>query len=118
MEPFTDESACSQVLRFSDEQSRRGHRTIFTQADLNPRNIIVSRTSWSDGSHGWRVAGIVDWENSVFYLECWDYTKAVFEGFRWTRRYKDLVKGVFREFGDYDHELDVETRSWESGDGI
>ena len=64
------------------------------------------------------MTGIVDWENAGWYPEYWDYTKALFEGFRWTRRYVRMVKGVFAGLGDYSKELDVETRSWESGDGI
>ncbi|TFY52227.1 hypothetical protein EVJ58_g10134 [Rhodofomes roseus] len=118
MGPFPDEAAFSQVLRFSDDPARRGHRIVFTHADLNPRNILVDRAVYPDGSTGWRVTGIVDWENAGYYPEYWDYTKALFEGFRWTRRYVNLVKEVFAELGDYSKELDVETRSWESGDGV
>jgi hypothetical protein len=111
--PFSDEAAFSQSLRFSDEPSRRGHKIVFTHADLNPRNILVS-----EGSSGWSITGIVDWETAGYYPEYWDFTKAMFEGFRWPLRYNDLVKGIFAEFGDYSQELDVERRSWESGDGV
>jgi aminoglycoside phosphotransferase (APT) family kinase protein len=113
--PFADEAAFSQWLRFSDEPSRRGHKTVFTHADLNPRNILVDQFVWPDGTSGWRVTGIVDWETAGYYPEYWDYTKALFEGFRWTRRYKNMVKRVFDAVGDYSRELDVETRAWESG---
>lgn len=116
--PFVDEAAFSQELRFSDDPCRRGHKIVFTHADLNPRNILVDRVRLSDGSHGWRVTGIVDWETAGYYPEYWDYTKAMFEGFRWSLRYNDLVKEIFEEFGDYSRELDVERRSWEAGDGI
>ncbi|KAI0843961.1 kinase-like domain-containing protein [Daldinia vernicosa] len=116
--PFADEAAFSQMLRFSDEPARRGHKIVFTHADLNPRNILVDQTVQSDGSIGWNVTGIVDWETAGYYPEYWDYTKALFEGFRWTRRYNDLVHNIFSEFGDYSRELDVEKRSWESGDGV
>ena len=64
------------------------------------------------------MSGIVDWETAGYYSKYWDYTKALFEGFRWTRRYNDLVKRAFEELGDYRQELDVEIRSWESGDGV
>jgi aminoglycoside phosphotransferase (APT) family kinase protein len=116
--PFPDEAAFSQHLRFSDEPSRRGHKVLFTHADLNPRNILVDRARLSHGQHVWRVSGIVDWENSGYYPEYWDYTKAMFEGFRWTFRHNEMVKRVFSEFGDYSAESEVEKRSWESGDGI
>ncbi|KAI1375836.1 hypothetical protein F4677DRAFT_460122 [Hypoxylon crocopeplum] len=115
---FADEAAFSQMLRFSDDPVRRGHKIVFTHADLNPRNILVDQTVQWDGSIGWSVTGIVDWETAGYYPEYWDYTKAMFEGFRWSRRYNDLVQGVFSEFSDYYRELDVERRSWESGDGV
>ncbi|KAK3294461.1 kinase-like domain-containing protein [Chaetomium fimeti] len=116
--PFPDEAAFSQCVRFSDEPSRRGHAVVFTHADLNPRNILVGRFRRWDGSTGWRVTGVVDWETAGYYLEYWDYTKALFEGFRWTLRYVRMVYRVFVEFGDYSRELDVERRSWESGNGV
>jgi thiamine kinase-like enzyme len=114
--PFSDESTFSQLLRFSDDPARRGHKIVFTHADLNPRNILVDQIRQSDGNLYWSVTGIVDWETSGYYPEYWDYTKAMFEGFRWTWRYNDIMQGVFREFGDYSRELDVERRCWESGD--
>lgn len=116
--PFPDETAFSQELMFSDDPGRRGHKVVFTHADMNPRNILVDRVRLSDGSHGWRVTGIVDWETAGYYPEYWEYTKAMFEGFRWSLRYNDLMKDIFSVFGDYSSELDVENRSWEAGDGI
>lgn len=116
--PFSDESAFSQTLRYSDDPSRRGHEIVYTHADLNPRNILVDKFRGPDGSWSWRVTGIVDWESSGYYPEYWEYTKAMFEGFRWTRRYNKLVTAVFERYGDYCRELEIERRSWESGDGI
>ncbi|KAI1144064.1 kinase-like domain-containing protein [Hypoxylon sp. FL0543] len=116
--PFADEAAFSQILRFSDDPARRGHRIVFTHADLNPRNILVDQTVQSDGSIGWSVTGIVDWETAGYYPEYWDYTKAMFEGFRWSQRYNEMVQEVFSEFGDFAPELSVEKRSWEMGDGV
>lgn len=116
--PFPDEAAFSQMLRFSDEPSRRGHKIVFTHADLNPRNILVDFVTHKDGTGGWSVTGIVDWEFAGYYPEYWDYTKAFFEGFRWIKRYNDMVREIFKEFGDYSRELDVETRAWGMGDGV
>ncbi|ROW01994.1 hypothetical protein VMCG_05522 [Cytospora schulzeri] len=113
--PFVDEAAFSQMLRNPDEPSRRGHRIFFTHADLNPRNILVYETIRQDGSRGWSVTGIVDWEMAGYYPEYWEYTKALYERFRWTRRYQNMVHGLFRRFGDYSKEFDVERRSWEAG---
>ena len=116
--PFADEASFSQLLRYSDEPSRRGHKMVFTHADLNPRNILVDWFTRSNGSQGWEVTGIIDWESSGYYPEYWDYTKAMFEGFRWTPRYNDLIESVFADIGNYSQEMDVERRSWESGDGV
>ncbi|KAJ4011814.1 hypothetical protein NW766_007114 [Fusarium irregulare] len=116
--PCPDEASFSQHLRFSDEPSRRGHKIVFTHGDLNPRNIMVERTTNSTGARGWRLSGIIDWETAGYYPDYWDYTKSMFESFRWTRRYNNMIEGVFSEFGDYSEELAVEKRAWESGDGI
>ncbi|KAF5976079.1 kinase-like domain-containing protein [Fusarium coicis] len=116
--PFPDEVSFSQNLRFSDEPSRRGHKIVFTHGDLNPRNIMIERVNISAGAKGWRLSGIIDWETAGYYPEYWDYTKSMFESFRWPRRHNDMMQGVFSEFGDYNEELAVERRAWESGDGI
>ncbi|KAM5386124.1 hypothetical protein ACJA88_002274 [Fusarium oxysporum] len=116
--PFPDEASFSQNLRFPDEPSRRGHKIVFTHGDLNPRNIMMERTISSAGAIGWRLSGIIDWETAGNYPEYWDYTKSMFEGFRWPRRHNEMMQDVFNEFGDYSKELDVERRAWESGDGI
>lgn len=113
-----DEASFSQHLRFSDEPSRRGHKIVFTHADLNPRNILVERTTSHAGQEGRQLSGIVDWETAGFYPEYWDYTKSMFEGFRWPRRHNEMMRRVFSEFGNYDEELAVETQAWESGDGV
>ncbi|KAI9062153.1 APH-domain-containing protein [Trametes sanguinea] len=116
--PFRDEAAFSAMLRFPDDPARRGHKIVFTHADLNPRNILVDRVVQPDGTSGWQATGIVDWETAGYYPEYWAYTKALFEGFRWTRRYTNLVKEIFSALGDYSKELHVETESWGMGDGV
>ncbi|KAH7309860.1 hypothetical protein B0I35DRAFT_359428 [Stachybotrys elegans] len=117
--PFADEAAFSHMLPFPDDPGRSGHMITFTHADLNPRNILVDRSIRPDGSRCWKITGIVDWETAGYWPEYWDLTKAMFEGFRWSKRYNDrFVKATFAPLGDYTQELDVETRSWEIGDGI
>ncbi|KAK0733034.1 hypothetical protein B0T26DRAFT_736119 [Lasiosphaeria miniovina] len=115
---FPDESSFNQVLRFSNDPAPQGHRILFTHADLNPRNILVDQVTRTDGSTGWSVTGIVDWESPGHYPEYWKYTKAMFEGFRWPRRYNNLIRAVFWGLGDYSREFEVERRSWESGDVV
>ena len=102
--PFADEAAFSQWLRWPDDPARRGHRILFTHADLNPRNILVDKVTRADGSTGWAVTGIVDWENSGYYPEYWEYTKALFEGFRWTKRHNDMMHRIFEKIGNYSRE--------------
>ena len=116
--PFVDEAAFNQVLRNPDDPSRRGHKAVFTHADLNPRNILADRIIRPDGTRGWTVTGIVDWENSGYYPEYWDYTKAFFEGFRCNQRWRDFMHEIFKPFGNFSKELEVEKRSWEEGDYI
>ena len=116
--PFVDEAAFNQVLRNPDDPSRRGHKAVFTHADLNPRNILADRIIRPDGTWGWTVTGIVDWENSGYYPEYWDYTKAFFEGFRWNQRWLDFMHEVFKPFGNFSKEFEIEKRSWEEDDYI
>ncbi|TLS24929.1 hypothetical protein PpBr36_08554 [Pyricularia pennisetigena] len=53
--------------------SRRPHpkNTYLTHGQLNPSNILIR-----DG----RVVGILDWSESGFYPEWWEYVKAHFDG--------------------------------------
>ncbi|KAF5018117.1 hypothetical protein F66182_9910 [Fusarium sp. NRRL 66182] len=115
--PFKDEEAFSRYLRYPDDPARRGHKIVFTHADLNLRNILVDRITRPDGTRGWTLVGIVDWENSGFYPEYWDCTKAQFEGSRWDERWRRALFDVFRPVGDYSKELELERKSWREGDG-
>ncbi|KAI8659828.1 APH domain-containing protein [Fusarium sp. Ph1] len=45
---------------------RTDHRIVFTHCDLTPRNILVQ-----DG----KIQGLVDWEDSGWYPEYWEYVK-------------------------------------------
>ncbi|TLD05778.1 uncharacterized protein PgNI_08723 [Pyricularia grisea] len=53
--------------------SRRPHpkNTYLTHGQLNPKNILIR-----DG----KVVGILDWSESGFYPEWWEYVKAHFDG--------------------------------------
>lgn len=42
------------------------HRIVFTHCDLAPRNIIVD---------GGKIVGLIDWEDSGWYPEYWEYVK-------------------------------------------
>lgn len=64
--PFRDEADFSKLMRCSDDPGRQGHEIVFTHADLNPRNILVDQFKRPDGTRGWMVTGIIDWEMAGF----------------------------------------------------
>ncbi|CAH0025933.1 unnamed protein product [Clonostachys rhizophaga] len=45
---------------------RTYHRVVLTHCDLAPRNIMVQN---------WKIQGLVDWEDSGWYPEYWEYVK-------------------------------------------
>ncbi|GJN85735.1 hypothetical protein PLIIFM63780_009306 [Purpureocillium lilacinum] len=116
--PFADEDGFNALLRNPDDSSRKGHEAVFTHADLNFRNILIDEASNEDGTIGWHVTGVVDWETAGFYPEHWEYTKMLFESFRYEERLKIQIHRIFGAFGDYSKEVEVEKRSWEEGDYI
>ncbi|KAL3957401.1 hypothetical protein ACCO45_007979 [Purpureocillium lilacinum] len=116
--PFANEDGFNALLRNPDDSSRTGHEAVFTHADLNFRNILIDEASNEDGTIGWHVTGIVDWETAGFYPEYWEYTKMLFESFRYEERLKIQIHRIFGAFGDYSKEVEVEKRSWEEGDYI
>lgn len=85
-----------------DLTHRTDHAIVFTHADLNMRNILVD---------GGRFSGLVDWENSGWYPEYWDYTKARYTT-KLKQRWLKMVDEIFEEFGGYGEELDIETQLW------
>lgn len=58
--PFVDEASFNQQLCNPDEPSRRGHKVVFTHADLNTRNLPVDQVTRPDGTRGWKLTGIVE----------------------------------------------------------
>lgn len=111
--PFADEASFSQLLGFPDDPARRGHKVVFTHADMNPRNIMVDRSVRPDSTLGWSLSGIVDRESAGYYPEYWEYTKALWEVRPTFERPHAMMHEVFRALGDYSAELDVESRSRE-----
>ncbi|KAJ5511933.1 hypothetical protein N7453_004036 [Penicillium expansum] len=79
----------------------RLYRSVFTHADLNPRNIMIE--------HG-RLSGIVDWECAGFYPEYWEFTK-LFYGAQPPPDMQSVIHDAFT--GDtYEEELETERLLW------
>lgn len=109
--PFRSERDFNSHLRcgaIPDVVHKTGHEVVFTHGDLNMRNIIME--TCADGD--FRLSGVVDWENSGWFPEYWEYTKAHFAT-RLNRRWLNVVETVFGTFGDFEHELEIETELWE-----
>lgn len=79
-----------------------GHQIVFTHGDLNMRNVLICNG---------KLSGIVDWENSGWYPEYWDYTKAHYIT-KLHQRWLKIVDDVFRHFGDFDTDLSIERQLW------
>lgn len=54
------------VRKAFSSRLRTNHRIVLSHCDLTPRNILVK-----DG----RITGLVDWEDSGWYPEYWEYVK-------------------------------------------
>ncbi|KAI0426010.1 kinase-like domain-containing protein [Xylaria sp. FL1042] len=104
--PFVDEEEFNKTLQMGalpGVSHRSGHKIVFTHADLNMRNVLMQNG---------RLSGIVDWENSGWFPEYWDYTKAHFTT-KLKKRWLGIVDEVFKQFGDFESELAIERQFWE-----
>ncbi|KAI1354664.1 kinase-like domain-containing protein [Xylaria sp. FL0043] len=104
--PFVDEEEFNKTLQtgaLPGISHCSGHKIVFTHADLNMRNVLV---------HNGRLSGIVDWENSGWFPEYWDYTKAHYIT-KIHKRWLKIIDEVFKQFGDFKNELATERQLWE-----
>ncbi|VUC31919.1 unnamed protein product [Clonostachys rosea] len=104
--PFPTEEDFNKILEVDslpNVSHRSGHKITFTHGDLNTRNVLVSNG---------KLSGIVDWENSGWFPEYWDYTKAHY-GTKVRRRWLRAMDEVFEDFGDFKKELEIEEKLWE-----
>ncbi|SPJ79289.1 uncharacterized protein FTOL_07680 [Fusarium torulosum] len=104
--PFVNEDEFNAILQtpaLPGVAHHDGHKIVFTHSDLNMRNILM---------YNGRLAGIVDWENSGWYPDYWEYTKARFIT-KWNKRFLGMVETVFETLGDYKSELATEQQLWE-----
>jgi hypothetical protein len=59
------------------------HRIVFTHADLQARNVLVSRGNHGTEDHGKIKLTIIDWEYSGWYPEYWEFCNSlIFNTFR------------------------------------
>ncbi|TEY60794.1 hypothetical protein BOTCAL_0176g00160 [Botryotinia calthae] len=102
--PFPTEKEFSESLQLGilpGLMHRTDHKIFFTHSDLNMRNILVK-----DG----KISGIVDWENSGWYPEYWEYTKCRFS----VKIHKRWVKMTDETFENkYEEELAIDRQYWD-----
>ncbi|KAL4994376.1 kinase-like domain-containing protein [Aspergillus recurvatus] len=61
------------LLREPIQRTFRGHRAVFTHADLQPKNVMVEQNGeCADGSPDYRIT-VLDWSLAGWYPEYWDY---------------------------------------------
>ncbi|KAF5614796.1 kinase-like domain protein [Fusarium sp. NRRL 52700] len=104
--PFINEEEFNNTLRtpaLPDVFHSTGHNIVFTHSDINMRNVLI---------HNGRISGIVDWENSGWFPDYWEYTKAHYVT-KLNKRWLAVVDQVFETFGDFRIDLEIERRSWE-----
>ncbi|KAF5252519.1 hypothetical protein FANTH_2413 [Fusarium anthophilum] len=104
--PFTDEEAFNDTLRtpaLPGVFHSTGHDIVFTHSGINMRNILM---------HNGRISGIVDWENSGWFPDYWEYTKAHYVT-KLNKRWLAVVNRIFENFGDFKLDLEIERRLWE-----
>ncbi|KAI1165420.1 hypothetical protein F5B18DRAFT_660401 [Nemania serpens] len=81
------------IYGHSDDPARRGHRIVLRHADFNAGNIL----------------------GAGYYPEYWDYTKSLYEGFRFGDRCCCMTHNVFEVCGDLKRDYEAEVKSWRSG---
>ncbi|KAF2166895.1 hypothetical protein M409DRAFT_22947 [Zasmidium cellare ATCC 36951] len=91
-----------QFLRSLIESTLQGHKTVFTHADLQLKNIMVHRVgSKEDGSAGVFEVKIIDWEMSGWYPEYWEFCNAtVWDGLKpdWLDAVQEMMVGYSKEY--------------------
>ncbi|TQN69272.1 hypothetical protein CSHISOI_06211 [Colletotrichum shisoi] len=71
-------------------ETLKGHRAVFTHGDLQPKNILVSRSGIKEDGRGEFKIKIIDWENSGWYPEYWEFCNSTITG-RFRPQWLELV---------------------------
>ena len=81
----------------------RGHKTVFTHGDLQPKNVMVQRVEGKDGGSGSFTISLIDWETSGWYPEYWEYCMSTLFG-RYMPDWLEMVEKIMPVYG-YEHAL-------------
>ncbi|KAH7214338.1 hypothetical protein BKA60DRAFT_86567 [Fusarium oxysporum] len=101
--PCTDEDDFNNILRtpaLPDVFDSTGHNIVFTHSGINMRNVLMQNG---------RISGIVDRENSGWFSDYWEYTKAHYVT-KLNKRWLAVVNRIFESFGDFTLDLEIERR--------
>ncbi|GKZ31496.1 hypothetical protein AbraIFM66950_012163 [Aspergillus brasiliensis] len=85
------------LLREPIQRTLRGHRAVFTHADLQPKNVMVEENGvCADGSPDYRIT-LIDWSLAGWYPEYWDYGNSTVycQG---KPEWLELVSDIFDEY--------------------
>lgn len=58
-------------------EALKGHKTVFTHGDLQPKNILVQRREKMGAGGGQFKITLIDWEDAGWYPEYWEYCQAI-----------------------------------------
>ncbi|KAK5129368.1 hypothetical protein LTR08_003553 [Meristemomyces frigidus] len=89
------------LLRTLIESTLQPHRTVFTHADLQPKNIMVRRKGTKQDGSGMFDILLIDWEMSGWYPEYWDFCNAtVWDSFRpeWLEAVQNMMAVYPKEY--------------------
>ncbi|KAL2867501.1 kinase-like domain-containing protein [Aspergillus lucknowensis] len=85
------------LLREPIQRTLRGHRSVFTHADLQPKNVIVEQNGvCEDGSLDFKIT-LIDWGLAGWYPEYWDYCNSTVYC-QWKPEWLELVPDIFDEY--------------------
>ncbi|PYH99866.1 kinase-like protein [Aspergillus ellipticus CBS 707.79] len=79
------------------QRTLRGHKTVFTHADLQPKNVMVEQNGvCEDGSPDYQIT-LIDWSLAGWYPEYWDYCNSTVycQG---KPEWLELVPDIFDEY--------------------
>ncbi|PWY81090.1 phosphotransferase enzyme family protein [Aspergillus eucalypticola CBS 122712] len=57
------------------DRTLSGHRPVFTNGDLQPKNIMVEKLGVRDGNPEYKIT-LLDWEGAGWYPEYWEFCNA------------------------------------------